>query len=195
LLIAFIGGAVHTLGARTFIPFGPFGYTENVGQKLFEPLPWAVPMLWIVAILTSRGAARLMLRPWRKAPTYGFRLIALTVLLVVLFDVGLEPFATSVKHYWVWQPTKLPLTWYGAPIVNFLGWAVTALLILAFTTPALLNKKPVKHPPDYYPLLIWVLLNLVFVAGAAALRLWPAVMLVLAQSVVVSVFAVRGARW
>ncbi len=195
LIIALIAGAAQSLGALTGIPFGPYVYTDNIGQMLFPTLPWAVALVWIVAILNSRGVARLMLRPWRKTRTYGFWVIGLATVLVVVLDLGLEPFATRVKNYWFWNPTKLPLAWYGAPFVNFLGWAVVALLILAFATPSLIDKKKVKHPPDYQPLIIWLLLNLLFATGAVAHQLWPAAALTVTASMVVSIFAVRGARW
>ena len=196
IIIAFIGGAAQTLGALTAIPFGPFVYTERIGQQLFNPLPWAVPLMWITSILSSRGVARLTLRPWRKTSNYGFRLIGLTTALVVLLDLGLEPFAVRVKHYWMWNPTKLKFDWYDASWVNFLGWAVTTLLILAFATPSLINKKPSPQPPpEYVPLVIWLLINLLFATGAAVHHLWPALGLVSLGGVAVAVFALRGARW
>ena len=196
VIIAFLAGVFQTLGTLTAIPFGPYVYTDEIGQQLFHPLPWAVPLVWVAVILASRGVARLMLRPWRKTQNYGFRLIGLTILLVVLLDVGLEPFATSVKHYWFWNPTKLKFDWYSTPCVNFLGWAVTALLILAFATPSLINKKPMPQPPpDYSSLTVWLLMNLLFATGAAVHRLWPAVGVIILISVAAGVFAVRGARW
>jgi uncharacterized membrane protein len=196
VIIGCIGGVAHTLGALTAIPFGPFTYTDLIGQKLFYPLPWAVPLMWITVILVSRGVARLILRPWRKTANYGFRLIGLTTLLVLTLDAGLEPFATSVKHYWVWSPTRINLDWYSAPWVNFLGWAVTALLILAFATPSFINKAPrPRPPPEYSSLAVWLLLNLLFGTGAAVYHLWPAVGFVSAVSAIVAVVAWRGARW
>jgi uncharacterized membrane protein len=196
IILAFIAGAVQTLGALTAIPFGPYVYTEHVGQQLFYPLPWAVPMVWIAFLLASRGVARVMLRPWRNTRNYGLWLIGLTTLLVVLLDVGLEPFATSVKHYWFWNPTKLKHDWYSTPWVNFFGWAVTTLIILAFATPALINKKPMQQPPpEYSPLAVWLLLNSLFATGAAVHHLWPAVSLISLSCVVVAAFAIRGARW
>ena len=150
IIIAFIGGAAQSLGALTGVPFGPYVYTDHIGQQLFRSLPWAVPIVWVTAILASRGIARLMLRPWRRTSNYGFRLIGLTLLLVVLLDVGWEVFATRVKQYWFWQPTKLPFDWYGAPVTNFLGCAVATLLILAFATPCLINKQPISRPPPDY---------------------------------------------
>jgi len=156
----------------------------------------AVPIIWVAVIFASRGVARLILRPWRKTQTYGFRLIGLTTLLVVLLDAGLEPFATRVKHYWFWNPTKLKFDWYTTPWINFVGWAFTTLLILAVATPSLINKKPVQQPaPDYFPLAVWLLMNLLFATGAAAHQLWPALGLISIISIAVAVFAIRGARW
>src|SRR5262249_54218374 len=131
VIIIFIAGAVQTLGALTAIPFGPYVYTDAIGQRLFEPLPWAVPIVWLVTILCARVVGRLMLRPWRKTRSYGFWLMGITTVLVVLFDFGLEPFATQVKQLWFWSPTRAGLYWYSTPWVNFPGWAATALVILA----------------------------------------------------------------
>jgi uncharacterized membrane protein len=196
VIIALIAGAVQSLGALTAIPFGPYVYTDHIGQRLFHPLPLVVPVIWLAVVLASRGVARLILRPWRKTQNYGFRLIGLTTLLVVLLDVGLEPFATQAKHYWFWNPTKLKFDWYTTPWINFFGWAVTTLLILAFATPSLINKKPMPQPPpDYSPLVVWLLLNLLFATGVAAHQLWPALGVICLISVVVTVFAFRGARW
>jgi uncharacterized membrane protein len=193
VVIAFSAGAATTLGALTAIPFGPFTYTDAIGQQLFHPLPWAVPMIWIILLLASRGVARLVLRPWRSAPNHGYWLLGLAALLVVLLDLGLEPYATQVRHFWKWNPTRLKLDWYTAPCVNFLGWGVTSLLVLAFVTPALINKRPMPPPsPDYHPLAVWLLVNVLFATGAAANHLWSAVAVTLPGSVAVAVLAVHG---
>jgi len=195
----FIGlavGAVEWLDLKTGIPFGLFTPGQNTGLKLFHALPWTMPLIWILAILNSRGVARLILRPWRKTRVYGFWLIGITASLTVLFDLAFDPFASRVKQYWFWEPTKFPLTWQGAPLVNFFGWAVVTLLILAFITPMLINKNPVhRRPPDFHPLGVWLGGVLLFGAGSATLGLWSAVLLDGIAGIVVAVFAVRGARW
>jgi uncharacterized membrane protein len=193
-LILLMGGAAHCVGALTGIPFGRFDYTEHAGPRLSNSLPWSVPTIWLVAIMISRGVAQLILRPWRTTRAYGFGMMGATAFLVVLLDLGLEQFATKVNHYWIWQPTKFPLLWYGAPLMNFLGWGITALLILAFVTPTLINKKPVTFPPDYQPLVVWLLLSLLFVTGEATHHLWLAVAVSGLSSLAVAVLAIRGAR-
>ena len=168
-----IGGGIQTLGAMTGIPFGPVLFMDSLGEKMFNVLPWTAPFLWVLVILNCRGVARLILRPWRKLRTYGFRVIGLTCLLAVLFDFGLEPFATRVNRFWVWEMSGAGAGWLGAPWVNFFGWGITALFILGFLTPWLINKKPVaRHPPDFHPLVMWATLNLFLAADLALHALW-----------------------
>jgi len=194
-IIAVIAGAVHTIGALSGIPFGPYAYTSNMGQELFHPLPWAMPLIWIVLVLNSRGAARIILRPWRTTQRYGFWLLGLTALLVVMLEIGLEPFATRVKQYWLWHPAKTTVAWYGAPWVNFIGWGVSALLILAFVTPSLINKNPAPATqPDYHPLVIWLLLTFLFGTAAWTHELWAASLVVFSETILVAAFGLRWRR-
>jgi hypothetical protein len=194
VIIAFIGGLSQTIGALMSVPFGPYIYSNRI-PLLFPPLPWAIPVLWLLFILTCRGVGRLILRPWRKTRNYGFWLIGITTGLVILFDLGLEVFATRVKEYWYWEPSRAFLYWYRTPWVNFIGWTATTLVILGFATPSLINKKPVKHPPEYWPLALWVLINAFFVAAFVANQLWLAAVVVGIASVTVAIFALKGARW
>ena len=189
IVIGAFAGLAHSLGAVAGVPFGPYIYTRQVGQLLFYPLPWAVPMVWIVFVLTARGVARLILRPWRQGRNYGFWLLGMSVFLVVLLDFSLEPFAARVKQYWLWNPTKTTLTWYGAPWVNFLGWSLVAGVILAFVTPWLINKRPAPQPSEYHSLLVWCLLNALFATGALVHQLWPAAIVSGAAALVVAAWA------
>jgi putative membrane protein len=195
VLIGVIGAAVEILGVITGVPFGPFAYNkENIGPFLFYPLPWAVPMLWVVAILNARGVARLCWRRYRHRPNYGVRVLGSTVALVFLLELSFEPYAVLIRDYWSWKPTKLPFTWYTAPFVNFLAWAVTSLLILLFVTPALINKSPVKRPPAYHPLFVWELLSSLFLLGTTLRALWFASAFIAAQMIIISILAVLGSR-
>jgi uncharacterized membrane protein len=162
---------------------------------LFSSMSWAIPFIWVIIILNSRGVAGLILRPWRKLRVYGFWLIGITTLLTLLFDCGMEPFATLVKHYWLWRPTKLSIDWYGAPLINFLAWLATTLLVLAFSTPALMKKKPARARRNYDPLIVWGSLNILFIAGSLSQHLLLAAAVSAIACIAVVVLAVRGERW
>lgn len=191
VLVAVMAGGVQCLGAFTGIPFGPYAYTEH---ERVNPLPLVLPLVWLVILLNARGVARLVLRPWRESFNYGYWLLAASVFLVVLMDFGFEPFATIVNNYWIWKPTLIASTWYGAPWVNFLGWAVSALIILAFATPFLINKKPVQQAPDFCPLIVWTVFNLLFLTGAIAHQLHFASALIAGHTLAVLLLALLGAR-
>jgi uncharacterized membrane protein len=196
LVVALAAGTVESLNSVVGIPLGPCVYGERIGRQLFYVLPWPVPLIWLVTLLNSRGLARLVLLPWRHGRNYGWWLLAFTVLLTVLFDFGLQPFATKFEHYWAWKPTRLPTDWYGAPWVSFLGRGVAMLVLAAFVTPLLLNKKPVRPPPDYYPVVVWSSLNLLFFTGAVAGRLWAAAVLIGLGTLLATGLAIRaGTCW
>jgi uncharacterized membrane protein len=196
LIIALLGTAAHLCSTTNGIPFGSLVFGEEAGGKFFGALPWWMPVLWLVAVLNSRGVGRLILRPWRKIRAYGFWLIGLTALLTMLFDCALEPFATHTKHYWIWTTTGYSPIPQGAPISNAVGWLAVTLLILAFVTPFLINKQLSKRSvPDFHPLGMWLGGMLLFSLGAALQGLWLAVTFNLLILTVVAVFAIRGARW
>jgi len=196
-IIGVIGGIAHGVGALSAIPFGPFAYSDSCGPKIFNTLAWPIPALWIIIVLNSRGVARLIVRPWRKLKNYGFWLIGITTVLVILFDLALEPFASHVNRYWLWLPTTFPVSWQGVPLVNSLGWLVATLLMLVFATPPLINKqsRSRKTVPDYHPLIVWLLGLGLFATGAAMHHLWVATGFCMVIGMATTIFALRGARW
>lgn len=196
LVIALGGSLAHVLGAKSGIPFGPFMFGTESGWRLIGVLPWMMPFLWVVAVLNSRGVARLILRPWRKIRAYGFWLIGLTALLTTLFDCALEPFAVQARHYWIWAPDGYSLTPQGAPIANSVGWLLATLLMLAFVTPVLINKQLSKRSStDFHPLAVWLGAILLFGIGAAMKNLWGSAAVDAVIGVATVVFAIRGGRW
>ena len=195
-ITALIGGAAHGLSERTGIPLGPLTFVDTAGPRLFNSVPWIVPLLWVIAIFNSRGVARLILRPWRRVKNYGYLLIALTTALALAFDLALEPFAARVKHLWRWQPTKLAVTWHGASPLAFLGWAFVALLIMAFITPSLIRKQPgAQPPPDYTPVVLWFGALGFFALGAGLAGFGSVVAVDAVLAAVAGVFCWRGAKW
>lgn len=166
LLVA--GGALQVLNLRTGIPFG----SRLPADATQLQLAWFWPVIWATALLACRGVARLLLQPIRGSRFYGFWMLGMTVLLCLLFELSLEPYATLVARAWTWAPAKIHLEWYGTPWVNFIGWCVASLLVLAFVTPIVISKHPVPPPPSYYPFWVWLLLKILFVSGAAKWRLW-----------------------
>jgi lycopene cyclase domain-containing protein len=113
--VAFLAGlGVELVGSRTGVPFGLYSYAAAPGPLLLG-VPLLVPLGWFAMTLSAALLARG--RPW------------LTGLLLVAWDVGLEPLMTR-QGFWSWQdPAGL---WAGAPIQNFVAWFVVGV-VLNFT--------------------------------------------------------------
>jgi uncharacterized membrane protein len=194
--VAVIGGGLSALGAKTGLPFGPFILNSGIGPVAYKSLTWVMPLIWVIIVLNSRATARLILRPWRKNKTYGYKVIGLTGFLVLLFVVAFDPFATRVKHCWLWLPSALKLTWQGAPLTNFLTWGAVTLLILLVVTPWLVVKKPrQKRGADIYPFGVWLGGLILFSIGCAVNGIWAPVVANALIGLGVTIFAVRGALW
>jgi bisanhydrobacterioruberin hydratase len=195
VVVSGLATGVMAVATLTGVPLGPFIYTAHLGEKLFNVVPWPLPLLWLLVIINGRGVARLVMRPWRKTNFYGFWVIGLACLFAVIFDLGLEPFAVYAKGLWVWQASKATLSWHTAPWVNFLGWFIIPLAILSFSIPWLINKQPVKQAMDYHPLIVWLLLNGYLATGNALDGRWSAVAVTAVGNAAIAIYAIRGARW
>lgn len=116
-------------------------------------LSWIDTVLWIVAILNSRGAASFLLQPWRAGANFGLKILAASIVLATTLRITLLPFATRLGPGAGGRPPEM--TWLG-----LLVEAAGACLLLILLTPVVLQKKPVERPPDPYPLIAWTLLAL-----------------------------------
>lgn len=146
-----VGFGVNALDASTGIPFGPRQFQEGSGPHLFD-VPALLPFLWLTLLLCGRGIARLIFKRHRTLAYYGFWVLGLAATLVTTEMVLVEPTAARL-NWWRWiEPGGW--VWQGVPLVNWLGCWVTSLLLLAFLTPWLLNKRPVPQPVDVHPLVI-----------------------------------------
>ena len=111
LFACLTGLGAEVLGSQTGFPFGQYSYATSPPPTVLT-VPLMVPLGWfafpLAGLLLAGG------RPW------------LAGLLIMLWDVGLEPLMTA-QHYWHWSDPR-PL-WAGAPVQNFLGWWAVGTLI------------------------------------------------------------------
>ncbi|MCP2015338.1 putative membrane protein [Deinococcus sp. HSC-46F16] len=120
-----VGWGVELLGSRTGFPFGIYSYGTAPPPTLLT-VPLIVPLGWFALTLAATRLAGG--RAW------------LAGVLMVAWDVGLEPLMTA-QRYWLWSDPA-PL-WAGAPLQNFVGWWVVGTgLAWAFTriAPSLFGR-------------------------------------------------------
>ncbi len=131
VVMAIFSGALLLAGSVLKTPLAPPMWNKN----FLHLKTWSDPLLWLLALVSARGAAKIFLRALRRSPVYGFWLMAVTLLLVA----GLEGL---IMREWKLVFWKL----------------VPASLAYALTLPWFLEKKPQATRPDPDPLLILLLI-------------------------------------
>jgi putative membrane protein len=148
LLVLVCAYGIETAGALTGIPFGDYHYTDRFGPML-GVVPLAIPLAWHVVVTNALFIVR-TIAPNAAPLTEA----ALAGLLCTAYDIILEPFATTVKHYWIWAAGS-------PPMLNYVAWFILSALLVHLFAPALITR----HRLDPRPVLVLGLTILIFVAG------------------------------
>ncbi len=114
-----IGAASELVGTQTGFPFGPYSYGEFLGPKIAGHVPWLIPPSWYALSLVSYDLAR------RLGAGRAGRILG-TALFMVLWDVALDPAMNHAFPFWKYAAGG---AYFGMPLVNWFGWALTSSLI------------------------------------------------------------------
>ncbi len=184
--------SMELLGTSTGFPFGPYAYTDFLGFKILNHVPYAIPLSWFYMGLTSYLLANVLVKRagWQRQTFWS---LLLGVYFLTVWDLALDPAMASPNlgvHFWIWG-TSGP--YFGMPISNLVGWSLTGLIFMSVSrllwreqvnTTRLVTWLPfgmyvantcfaialTLGAGIWQPLLIAVVLGLV----PASLVLWPA---------------------
>jgi uncharacterized membrane protein len=146
LLVCAFG--IETFGATTGLPFGEYHYSGRFGPML-GVVPLTIPLAWHVVVTNALFIVRAF-APYCSRLTEA----AGAALVSTLYDFVLEPFATTVRQYWIWTGGMIP------PI-NYVAWFVLSGLLVFLFAPTF--STPYRFDPR--PQLILGMTVLIFVAG------------------------------
>lgn len=144
---------IESSALATGFPYGDFVYNGLLGTKLFGLTPWTVAFAYPPILLLTYWFAR-------RRHHYSDRLKILfsTAFDAMVIDLVLDPAAVKLK-FWQWNT---PGYYYGVPVVNFLGWLLTAF-IGALLIHKFWGKKTVPDGVAYSGLAIlwfWTSVNI-----------------------------------
>ena len=165
-------GAVYLLsllselaGTTVGLPFGPYRYTDGLGPKWLGHVPLLIPLSWFFMALPSYAIAR-----WRFPTSVAARVVAGSLVLLS-WDLALDPAMSLVTSYWVWSADG---PYYGMPLLNLVGWYVTGLALM-IALSALRSDRWIASLPLRW-LVAFYGANLLLPLGmSAAAELWGAV--------------------
>lgn len=125
-------------GTHFGVPFGAYAYTDRLGYKILDLVPFNIPASWFYMIVGCLAiCARLL--PARDDATSRWWWAFVSGALLTAWDVLLDPAMVKTYH-WVWASPDLAQApaWqrvigtpfiYGMPLTNWLGWLLTGTLV------------------------------------------------------------------
>lgn len=102
------------------LPFGEYHYTEWLGPKIADHVPYFIPPSWFAMSIVSMDLARRVTR--RR---WGYILLGTT--FMVLWDVSLDPAMNRAFPFWEYAADGF---FFGMPFSNWCGWFGVSLIIL-----------------------------------------------------------------
>ncbi len=123
VIIAVLGFLLEMIGVATGLVFGLYHYGDALGLKI-NGTPVMIALNWVMLIYATHMIVRWLKlnKVWR---------IILAALLMVIYDINLEPIA-SCLNMWAWSGGEIPLQ-------NYIAWFVISIIMLL-----LLEKEKVQ---------------------------------------------------
>lgn len=180
VLAYLLSAASELVGTSTGWPFGNYSYTDYLGYRLVDHVPFTIPLSWFYMGMASYFLARLIV--WMVGHRLGETArevwtIAIGAYLVVVWDLVLDPAMahdTLVVRFWEWHVDG---AYFGMPIQNYVGWAFTAALFMALGR----LSWPSGARPSRIPVMLPVILyasNIVFASALSlSVGLWVPIVL------------------
>ncbi len=106
---------VEYWGVKTGLPFGSYAYTHVLLPQV-GGVPLAIMFAWFTVTASSLLTARLLVKQKNE-----FTAVIIASVFILATDILLEPFASFVNNFWVWQNGSIPLQ-------NFISWLAIGLL-------------------------------------------------------------------
>ena len=161
------------IGTSTGEPFGNYAYTNFLGYKLFDHVPFSIPLSWFYVGFATFLIGYVLTGMLALTPKSLFAVIFGAWLLTV-WDLVLDPAmaheSLGVK-FWTWSETG---PYFGMPGQNFLGWALTAVLFMSVARILWMSTPPTdgRSLRIWFPVAVFIL-NIVFASAlSASVDLW-----------------------
>lgn len=115
-----VGAVMELMGVAMGVPFGTYFYTDLLGPKMFNLVPYFIPPAWYaMGLLSYDLATRLGLQ---KMPR-----VFVAALFMMIWDMSLDPAMTYAQKFWVFPNGGFL---FGMPAQNWFGWYVSAFIIM-----------------------------------------------------------------
>ena len=118
---------MESVGVSTGWIYGPYHYTDRLGPKFLDLVPFLIPAAWFMMMYPSLViSARLLKSPnprgWIILPV-----AAVGGIIMTAWDLVMDPIMVQAGH-WIWDGPLSSRIYFGIPLQNFWGWWLTTFM-------------------------------------------------------------------
>jgi len=117
---------LESIGVATGLIYGPYSYTDHLGTKFLDLVPYAIPLAWTMMLYPSYIIATRVTPTNRPTWRWGLGMVVSGAFIMTSWDLVMDPIMVAADH-WIWE---IEGAYFGIPLQNYLGWWLTALVIL-----------------------------------------------------------------
>lgn len=118
-----VSNVLENTSILTGFPFGHYYYTGGLGPKLFL-VPVLIGLAYFSTGYIAWAVSTVLVGDVRRESSAftTFSVPFIASFLMVMWDLGLDPTASTIRHLWIWQQGG---GYFGVPLSNYLGWFFT----------------------------------------------------------------------
>jgi uncharacterized membrane protein len=154
------------MGTGTGFPFGPYGYTSQLGYLIAGLVPFNIPTSWFYMLYAALAICGRLL-PATDDGRSKWWWAAVASVVLTAWDVSMDPAMVRTNH-WLWHIPASTVNgspfirflgapfFFGMPLTNWLGWLVTGFLVarvMLWVVPPSQWARQVS--PSNFPLVLY----------------------------------------
>jgi len=121
MIISLTTVLVEGISVKTGLPYGVFAYSDKLGWKILDTVPWVLIISYPPILLGSISlTSQLSLSKSR------FKLSILGSIINTIVDLVIDPAAVFIG-FWAWDKKGI---YYGVPLINSFGWLFTGFFYI-----------------------------------------------------------------
>jgi putative membrane protein len=127
----------ESLGVATGLVYGGYYYSDKLGPKFLDLVPYLIPVAWFMMTYPSYVIATRLVPPHSSLWRWRLAVASIGALVMTAWDLAMDPMMVAGGH-WTWEVEG---AYFGVPLQNYWGWWLTVFvtfllfLLLSRTSP------------------------------------------------------------
>lgn len=134
----------ESVGVATGRVYGPYHYTDRLGPRFLDLVPYLIPLAWFMMMYPSLVIALHLVPTAQGLWRWRLSLAALGAMTMTAWDLVMDPLMVALRH-WVWETDG---AYFGIPLQNYAGWWLTTFTIFGLFIVSARLKPSIRRQPN-----------------------------------------------